>query len=255
MGIFKKFLQKKDSQNLGAIHYYGGNSGYVGYSKSKRAVNAEERGLRNKSQMDKDFLNEVNDILLCNGEQKVTLTQIKKNLDHIRADEWHHTSMYGNKTNYYSAETIADYFSTNKQNRAAEQALKKEELLNELANLMQKNFETLTNTNLINNRYLDFNGIKLDIKYLSKGFIYPLDPNNIEIITPYKLEVTGNNFLRSYDYSEFKYLQQYNKLDNNELAAIDTYEKIKNLIPIYNAALKQAAELIPKDLIKAIHEL
>ena len=90
--------------------YFGGNSGYVGYSKSKRAVDAENRGLRSKSQMDRDFLNEVNDLIVDNGGNPVTLAQIKRNLHNIARDEWHHTSMYGNKTDYYSAKTIASYF-------------------------------------------------------------------------------------------------------------------------------------------------
>ena len=89
---------------------YGGNSGYVGYSKSRRAVDAEGRGLRNKSQMDGDFCDEVNGILAEHGAKKVSLAEIKRSLDEMVADEWHHTSMYGNKTKYYSAERVADYF-------------------------------------------------------------------------------------------------------------------------------------------------
>lgn len=89
---------------------FGGNRGYVGYSKSKRAVDAENRGLRSKSQMDKDFLNEVNDLIVANGGNPVTLTLIKRNLQNIPRDEWHHTSVYGNKTDYYSAKSIASYF-------------------------------------------------------------------------------------------------------------------------------------------------
>lgn len=98
---------------LGAVRrYFGGNSGYVGYSKSKRAVAAEERGLRSKSQMNKDFANEVNAIIIENGGTPVTLKAIKNALPSIIADEWHHTSMYGNKTDYYSAATIAKFFNS-----------------------------------------------------------------------------------------------------------------------------------------------
>ena len=90
MELFNKIL------GLGAPRrYFGGNSGYVGYSKSKRAVDAENRGLRSKSQMDRDFLNEVNDLIIDNGGNPVTLAQIKRNLQNIARDEWHHTSMYG----------------------------------------------------------------------------------------------------------------------------------------------------------------
>lgn len=97
----------------GPRRYYGGNSGYVGYSKSKRAVAAEERGLRSKSQMDRAFANEVNRIIVDNGGTPISLKAIKDALPSITADEWHHTSMYGNKTDYYSAEKIADYFIIN----------------------------------------------------------------------------------------------------------------------------------------------
>lgn len=90
--------------------YFGGNSGYVGYSKSKRAVDAENRGLRSKSQMDSDFLNDVNELIVAYGGNPVSLAQIKRNLKDIARDEWHHTSKYGNKTDYYSAKTIASYF-------------------------------------------------------------------------------------------------------------------------------------------------
>ena len=90
----------------------GGNSGYVGYSKSKRAVRAENAGLRNKSQMDAEFASEVNDIIASENpdQPKVTLKEIKQSLKNIKPDEWHHTSMYGNRTNYYSARNVADYF-------------------------------------------------------------------------------------------------------------------------------------------------
>ena len=106
MGLYSSTL------GLGAPrNYFGGNSGYVGYSKSKRAVAAENRGLRSKSQMDKSFADEVNEIIIENGGSPVSLKAIKDALPLIRADEWHHTSMYGNKTDYYSARNIANYFS------------------------------------------------------------------------------------------------------------------------------------------------
>lgn len=103
---------------------FGGNSGYVGYSKSRRAVLAESEGLRNASQMNKAFADEVNArILAANpAAPKVTLKQIKSALNEINADEWHHTSKFGNRTNYYSAETIAEFFTpeTDEQKAARE---------------------------------------------------------------------------------------------------------------------------------------
>lgn len=89
---------------------FGGNSGYIGYSKSKRAVAAEVSGLRNKSQFDKDFRDEVNSILKANGYKAVTIFKMKTATKFINADEWHHTSKFGNRTDYYSAETIANFF-------------------------------------------------------------------------------------------------------------------------------------------------
>lgn len=88
---------------------FGGNSGYVGYSKSVRAVDAEERGLRSVSKMDADFKDRVNAILADNGvANPVSLAEIKRIAKGMKGDEWHHTSMYGNRTEYYSAEAIAE---------------------------------------------------------------------------------------------------------------------------------------------------
>lgn len=110
MSILDYILRQKPG--LGASRGFGGNSGYVGYSKSKRAVNAEDRGLRNKSQIDKEFAKAVNDYLLSmNPTQKaIKVSDIKKNIDAIKPTEWHHTSKYGNRTNYYSVEDVANFF-------------------------------------------------------------------------------------------------------------------------------------------------
>lgn len=118
-GVFAEARDVALQNELGVGNYrysrnvFGGNSGYVGYSKSKRAVRAENAGLRNKSQMNKEFADEVNELIKATNPdaEKVTLKQIKDALGDIKADEWHHTSMYGNRTNYYSAETIAKYFT------------------------------------------------------------------------------------------------------------------------------------------------
>ena len=96
----------------GKKRYYGGNSGYVGFSKSRRAVDAEDRGLKNKSQMDNYFVGEIKDYVKSKtGEDiKISLALIKRELTNMKADEWHHTSKYGNRTDYYSVETIGNYF-------------------------------------------------------------------------------------------------------------------------------------------------
>lgn len=110
MGIFDSILSV--DCNLAAPRFFGGNSGYVGYSKSKRASAAEESGYRNKSQMDSNFAKEVNFLLKSRvpNHRKILLSEIKKALDAIEPTEWHHTSKYGNKTNYYSPYDVAFYF-------------------------------------------------------------------------------------------------------------------------------------------------
>jgi hypothetical protein len=102
---------------------FGGNSGYVGYSKSVRAVNAEKSGLRNVSQMDSNFADEVNAILSRYNADNVTLASIKNAIKNgtIKPEEWHHTSMYGNKTNYYSPDGVAEHFMTAEQIAAKEE--------------------------------------------------------------------------------------------------------------------------------------
>lgn len=108
---------------------FGGNSGYVGYSKSKRAVAAEVQGLRNKSQFDAEFKKEVNSILIANGYKAVTLSKIKTATKFVSADEWHHTSKFGNRTDYYSAETIANFFmvdTTAENEEETKRAIEKE---------------------------------------------------------------------------------------------------------------------------------
>lgn len=111
-----------------AKRIYGGNSGYQGYSKSKRAVMAESNGLRNKSQMNATFKNEVNAILAAEGLKPVTLKQIKDNLSKIRPTEWHHTSKFGNRTDYWSSESVANYFIYNTDNTASRTANKSDDI-------------------------------------------------------------------------------------------------------------------------------
>lgn len=125
---------------------FGGNKGYVGYSKSKRAARAEDRGLRNKSQMNKDFADEVNALIQAQfpDAKVVTLKEIKEALTQIRADEWHHTSMYGNRTNYYSAERIAEHFMPESEEeralreKAAQQEVQRGTLKEEQSRLQEE---------------------------------------------------------------------------------------------------------------------
>ena len=94
------------SQEAGDIRYrsIGGNSGYVGYSMSKRAAEAREEGRFPKT----DFKKEYNmpgrtlDALVAAGI--------------IDNGEWHHTSKFGNKTVFYgwADDAYADFYAEHK---------------------------------------------------------------------------------------------------------------------------------------------
>lgn len=103
----------------------GGNRGYVGYSKSVRAVNAEEEGKRSISNFDSAFVENVNNILNSVGANSISLAEAKRIAKETKPDEWHHTSMYGNKTDYYSPETIAYAAMTDEQQTAYDAAEEK----------------------------------------------------------------------------------------------------------------------------------
>ena len=68
---------------------FGGNRGYVGYSMSKRAVNARNEGKLPKTDFKKEYG--------ISGK----LFNILSNIGVIGIQEWHHTSMYGNRTDFY----------------------------------------------------------------------------------------------------------------------------------------------------------
>ena len=70
-------------------NYYGGNSGYVGYSMSVRAAEAREDGKYPKT----DFCREY-------GISPKLLTALVE-AGVVSDSEWHHTSMYGNRTTFY----------------------------------------------------------------------------------------------------------------------------------------------------------
>ena len=71
-------------------NYYGGNSGYVGYSMSVRAAEAREDGKYPKGDFCKEY--------------KVSPAALNALVEARLIDdtEWHHTSMYGNCTTFYA---------------------------------------------------------------------------------------------------------------------------------------------------------
>lgn len=83
----------------------GGNSGYVGYSMSKRAVSARNEGAYPKTDFKKEY--------------SVTASHFDY-LDRasvIYVSEWHHTSKFGNKTDFYrwSENKYADIYLSSKK--------------------------------------------------------------------------------------------------------------------------------------------
>ena len=68
---------------------FGGNSGYVGYSMSKRAAEAKEEGRYPKTEFKKEY-----------HITEKSLDMLTR-LGFIDNSEWHHTSIYGNKTPFY----------------------------------------------------------------------------------------------------------------------------------------------------------
>jgi 2-polyprenyl-3-methyl-5-hydroxy-6-metoxy-1,4-benzoquinol methylase len=81
----------------------GGNSGYIGYSMSKRAAEAREEGRFPKGDFCKEY-----------GVSRAHFdTLVKAGV--IDNSEWHHTSSYGNRTEFYewaepAVEAVADMF-------------------------------------------------------------------------------------------------------------------------------------------------
>ena len=83
-----------------------GNSGYVGYSMSKRAAEAKEEGRYPKTEFRREYH--------ITAKSLDMLTS----LGFIDNSEWHHTSMYGNKTPFYGwteDELAGDYLKHKKE--------------------------------------------------------------------------------------------------------------------------------------------
>lgn len=104
-----------DNPDIRFRTYYGGNSGYVGYSMSKRAFNAREDGAYPKTDFKKNY----------NISQP--LLDILVNAGVVSDDEWHHTSMYGNKTTFYRWNDFA--YKAFSENRDAVESVYKDNTL------------------------------------------------------------------------------------------------------------------------------
>lgn len=106
--------KRKQSAGVGATRQlYGGNSGYQGYSMSKRAVWAREDGEYPKTDFKKIYqVPEDTFRVLSMARGSVYGGRI------IDEAGWHHTSKYGNKTTFYAwgdEETRDAYYAHKKE--------------------------------------------------------------------------------------------------------------------------------------------
>lgn len=94
-----------ERQRGAELSVFGGNRGYVGYSMSKRASHAREEGRYPKTDFKKEYgIGDTSFGLLLDAGL-------------ITGGEWHHTSMFGNRTTFYGwgAPWMAEAYRENKQ--------------------------------------------------------------------------------------------------------------------------------------------
>ena len=227
---------EEDADELKFRTVYGGNSGYVGYSKSKRAAEAEERGLRSVSQMDKEFADEVNRLVseATGEESNLSLKKIRDIAKSGRYEEWHHTSMYGNRTKYYSADTIAESIvdgieeenGREEREREMQKVKEREERLKEL----------MTDEHDVTITVRDSDGDSLDFTYdvfrSSNGYAFPVKYN----LTPLKASF-GIQILNE---GQDKYRGVSPYLQDSYID--DHWDEIEDAVDEYNARLAEANE-------------
>ena len=102
--VTEQMKAEVDEQVMFSRKPIGGNSGYVGYSMSKRAETAREEGRYPKTDFKKEY-----------GITDKTLDALVE-LGIVNNSEWHHTSSYGNRTTFYGwAEPwYAEYYADHK---------------------------------------------------------------------------------------------------------------------------------------------
>lgn len=102
--VINKVAKDSEQKDILFSSSFGGNRGYVGYSISKRGYRAKEEGKYPKTEFKREY--EIND------KTFKTLSDVGI----ISGNEWHHTSMYGNKTTFYKwdDESYFDTYDANK---------------------------------------------------------------------------------------------------------------------------------------------
>lgn len=107
---------------------FGGNSGYVGYSMSKRASRARNEGAFPKTDFKKEY-----------GLTAQVFDLLDK-LGIIYVSEWHHTSKFGNRTNFYrwdEDEYIDIYLENEKDIKKLARGIGKEPRMDDFADFRE----------------------------------------------------------------------------------------------------------------------
>lgn len=113
IGLIGLVLCKKRGV-AGVGRTFGGNSGYDGYSMSKRARAAREDGRYPKTDFKREY--KINEVTL----------EVLNDLGIVSNNEWHHTSKFGNKTKFYYWLDDDDFTNIYEPNRTEIQRLAKQ---------------------------------------------------------------------------------------------------------------------------------
>lgn len=105
---YKKLSDEQDKPSADKdfrFRIFGGNKGYVGYSMSKRAAHARDEGRYPKTDFKKEY-----------GVTEKSLEALT-DIGMVDTGEWHHTSMYGNRTTFYgwSEPWMSEAYTENKK--------------------------------------------------------------------------------------------------------------------------------------------
>lgn len=109
---------------------FGGNSGYDGYSMSKRARGARADGRYPKTDFKKEY--KINEVTL----------EVLKDLGIVANNEWHHTSKFGNKTKFYYWMDDDDFTNIYEPNRTEIQRLAKQGDYSKIADIFNAEYNS-----------------------------------------------------------------------------------------------------------------
>ena len=186
----KRILENYKSEPIGR--------GYIGYSMSVNALDAQANGVKPLSKFNARDAKEVSEIL----DEKITLKELRELLQEFGdTGEYHHTSKFYNETKHYSiAEMFLNLDSMKKylakKNTNKDIIAMNTKAHNKTANLINKAIEFVKNANDIDDKAFILKELKDDLKNSKWHLNF------------------SNKFGSIYDYSEPTTFQ-YNTLRNN----------------------------------------